>query len=487
MTATALSAARLADLIYDAIPITQLAFLKLLGLLEIELTDEVRTACVTVGTRSRLLLNPGFVEKMCPDDQDLVMLVLHELNHVLLGHTRIYETPTPARNFVFDAVINAHLCRSMPSPECTALFRRLYRADVFPEAILRPPENWRAGQETWALTGAALEAHQALYGVRSRRKRGDPAATYAELFELLEKAVQEGAPGLPGAEGQGGGLDFDQSRLLGNHGDRTGGPGGGQDADRDADLEADPDVLAAVRQIVAQWPALETCSGRDQGVDPSEFRLTPGQARAQAVRIIRAALIRVADRAAGADGPLLPSAAMAPGVLPYRTRPDRRAEVRAAFGVTQLLYGTRILTTATDRLSRVHLYLDVSGSMNQVLPLIYGALLPLQDRIHEKVHLFSTGVRDVTSARLASGAVLTDGGTDIACVTGHLIDHGVRRAVIITDGFVGPIPPGHLAQLRKRRVALEAVVTDGGMDAFAHELNARATTLPDLSTLGGSR
>jgi len=41
---------QLLDRIWNAIPVTQQSFLKLLGLLEIEITTEIPTACVTTGT-----------------------------------------------------------------------------------------------------------------------------------------------------------------------------------------------------------------------------------------------------------------------------------------------------------------------------------------------------------------------------------------------------------------------------------------------------
>ncbi|SVB96271.1 uncharacterized protein METZ01_LOCUS249125, partial [marine metagenome] len=79
----------LLDRIWNAIPVTQQSFLKLLGLLEIEITTEIPTASVTTGSCSRLRINPEFVAKNCKTDDKLGMLVMHELFHVLLGHTRL--------------------------------------------------------------------------------------------------------------------------------------------------------------------------------------------------------------------------------------------------------------------------------------------------------------------------------------------------------------------------------------------------------------
>ena len=38
------------------------------------------------------------------------LLILHELYHVILGHTRLFSRVSPIDNIVFDAVINSMLC-----------------------------------------------------------------------------------------------------------------------------------------------------------------------------------------------------------------------------------------------------------------------------------------------------------------------------------------------------------------------------------------
>lgn len=134
-------ARRLAERVWSAFPVTQPAFAKLLELLDIEVSDAVPTAAVTLGLDSRLLINPDFAERHCRTDAALVTLVLHELWHVALGHTRLYEQLTPAQNWAFDAVINAQLCRQFPDAAHTRLFRQLYDADRLPWALLRPPDG----------------------------------------------------------------------------------------------------------------------------------------------------------------------------------------------------------------------------------------------------------------------------------------------------------------------------------------------------------
>jgi len=80
---------------------------------------------------------------------------------------------------------------------------------------------------------------------------------------------------------------------------------------------------------------------------------------------------------------------------------------------------------------------DVSGSIAGLKGALYGAVLDCRQWIHPYVHLFSERVVDVSLAQLRQGACSTTDGTGIACVAGHLRHHQVKRAVILTDGYVG--------------------------------------------------
>jgi predicted metal-dependent peptidase len=54
----------------------------------------------------KLLRNPEFVALHAQTPEKLLMLVMHELHHILLGHTTLFPRMTAEQNFVFDAVIN---------------------------------------------------------------------------------------------------------------------------------------------------------------------------------------------------------------------------------------------------------------------------------------------------------------------------------------------------------------------------------------------
>ncbi len=447
----------LAARIWSAFPVTQQAFAKLLGLLEIEATTDVPTACVTFGARSRMRINPQFVASHCRNDAELVMLVLHELHHIVLGHTRLFRRATPLDNFAFDAIINAHLCHLFDDFHGASLFRHTYRADVFPEALLRPPEGWRTPDERWAMTGRALAMHRALYS--------DAQTSYHEVQRLFPTLLRrDGAYRDDPADGE----LIARVTLLGNH---------------DDDHPIPADIAGEVRNVMARWPLVEERSGRDTGATAAVRRIDAARVRRRVVRTIRDAILSVAQRGAG-EAHAGWSAPTVESVLPFRSRADRRAEWRVAIDEAPLMWRASLASPARDTAERVHVYLDVAGSMNGVLPLLYAALVPLLAYVRREVHLFSTAVADVSHEALRRGVALTTSGTRIGIVTEHMLAQRVQRALIVTDGWVGDVPGEHARVLAARRTKVSAVVTHGGDARFVEALRGKAFRLPDLQEGG---
>ena len=73
--------------ILGSFPAGRYALEGLFRLVDMVLDDEVETAAVECVAAPRLLLSPAFLEERCRTDEHLLMLVLHELHHVILGHT----------------------------------------------------------------------------------------------------------------------------------------------------------------------------------------------------------------------------------------------------------------------------------------------------------------------------------------------------------------------------------------------------------------
>jgi len=448
----------LRDRVWSCVPVTGQAFATLLSLLEVECSDAVPTACVTTGERSRMLINPGFVAQHCRTDEHLAMLVLHELYHVLLGHTRLYPRVTPAQNWAFDCLINAQLCRLFPHPRYTTFFTQFAPGDGGVADLLAPPKGWHPDMDRELLACSTRRATQQSprLGEAHWRLYGDDSITTAELYRLLARAGRAAGDAVP-----------DGLVLLGDHA-----------ADEPGELH--PEAMREVREIIARWPIVQRRSGRDQGGELREERVCAGRRGQQAVTVLRRALMRAAD--AGEGGVALRAGSCERDtLLPVDRGGDRRAAVQRALGHEPLLFASTVAQRGPVFAERVRVYLDVSGSMQAVLPPLYAALAGCLEQAEPIVWGFSTEVAPLTHAQLRRGVRLTTGGTGIDAVTEHLLKDRARRALVVTDGWVGRIPAHHLARMRRERVRLVAAVTAQGDPGFASEAGYPVLRLPALA------
>ncbi len=439
---------RLAERVRNCVPLRHPAFGKLLQLVSVEETGDVPTAAVTLGTRSRLLINPAFVAERCRTDEHFAMLVMHELYHVLLGHTRMYKRSTLRANWAFDCIINAQLCRLYPSAEYTSFFAAC-AAKNGPWSLLGPPPGWPAKKRyARSLLG---DVHKRLYD--------DSTVTTVELFALLEDLGE--------AAGALGGEEEVRARLLGNHA-----PEEGTDP-----LWDDPGLMAEVRGIVARWPMAEERSGLDDGADATDRR-SALVAHPEARRAIGAVLRKAAFGASG--GPLVRREEDVPAVTVLPHPSDRRAHLWMRAGATPLLWNGSVRNVSLERAGRVAVYLDVSGSMGQWMPVLMKALSDHADLVEWPLYGFSTAVHPVTSIDLAKGKFRSTGGTHIGCVARHLLEKKFARAVVITDGDVQRIPRAEHDALRRTHPRVEVGLLDGCSGAFCETLGWRTHAIPPL-------
>lgn len=404
----------LVNRILDCVPAGTYALRALFGLVDIVESDEIATAAVEGGSAPRMLVNPEFVERYAATPERLVMLVMHELHHIILGHTRLLPTSTKLDNIVFDAVINAMLCRAFPDPAGIAFFTDFYAADRVPEAILRPPSRWHPDDKHIPISRELVDAGYQELALAHRGLYTPAGATYEEVREALEKSCTE--------------VDAARVRLIGGHDE-----GGLQEGNLE---DRAPVLLDVVRQIVEQWPQPpEPIRGRSLADAMQSAIIRPRRVMGNRDRL--RALLRWAGgltergqfRAVGA----VDQAATSP--LPGRQRRDVVAQL---LGSPILLHEGSVRGRGRVRAGeRVHVYLDVSGSVMGILGVLTAATRDCSDFVHPVVHGFSTQVADHSLADLAAGRVTSTWGTDIGCVAEHARRHGVKRAVLITDGYVG--------------------------------------------------
>ena len=437
----------LATRILNAIPAAAFEMNALLSLLRIEETESVATASVSCARRPVLRINPTFVRQHCRTDEHLFLLVMHELHHVLLGHTRLFPRASRAHNIAFDAVINAMLVARFPADTYRSFFIALYGREDGPLRLLAPP----AGAPIASSVLRTL--HGLLYG------RGQ--VTAEEVFNAVTDAVSDGD-----------GFQLDRGApLLGDH-------AGPDEGDWGTEGPMDPEFVRAIRAIVEKWPPPERpIHGRSLTDVLTRAHVEPARPAAQVLQTLRRALLGVrldpSTRAPIAGRPI-----QVHDAVPNSS--DRRAAVARAVGFYPLLYARSSEAPRRGRSGRAQVYLDVSGSMEEYIPLLYGALLALRHHLHTDVLLFSTTIASVRISDLHNGSVDTTGGTDITCVLDHILKTHLRKALVITDGYVGPAHQQAEA-LQRARADIRVVLTPGGWREDLKGVAGRMDELPSLS------
>jgi len=425
-------AALIRERIFNVLPAASYQMEKLFGLLDIEFSDRTETACVECRATPRLLLNRQFVEEHCREDGDLFLLILHELHHIILGHTRLFPRVTPIDNIVFDAVINSMLARTVGRSVGVGLFTRFYTYDKFPERLLRPPPGW-PGCFKGALKGLPereARAVELLYGPDAG------AITYYDIYELLRQSLGDGEAGIPDVV------------LLGNHGE---------------DPSENSLLTQVVRRIVEGWPPPPfRISGRDEGKDGSDYFLSQTEQPGAAFQRAFAQVLRRCG-VNGGRGPAVYRRRLSARERTIETvipdaRDRRVTALRSFYGHNPLVYRSELndIRPRPLRVPVVHLYLDVSGSMSACLPHLTAVCREPFRRGELAIFAFSTVVSNLKGTDLTKVAIRNTGGTDINAVLEHFgrIPKKRRPRVILiaTDGYVGPVRDDLRSTLGRTRV-----------------------------------
>ena len=405
--------------VMNSVPAMHFGADALLRLISIEETTSVPTACVSCGEYSTLKINPVFCSEYANTKEKMTMLILHEMHHIVLGHTRLFARATPLDNLVFDAVINAMLCQAYPDPASTALFRDLYDDNHPLYCFLRPASGW--SPTGFAVTPPVLRKFPELAALHRRLYKN--GCTYSELREALCNS------GLV--------IEVDMKVLIGGHDDDA------NERDERNLQSVAPALASVIQKVVGKWPAsvMLPKSLLDDLFETHKVKVP--QTKQDSLR----SLIRKVSQN-GKKGNLRRRNLSLMSIQSPIPRCDRRGMVLRAIGGRQIMHSHQIEhRKITPSGERVHVYMDVSGSMTKLIPPLYGAIRDCSDCVFPKVHLFSTIVSDVTLKEFAQGKVNSTGGTDISCVVRHMQQTKVKRAVIVTDGYVGTVNAAELSVL----------------------------------------
>ncbi|NWF69188.1 MAG: hypothetical protein HXY40_08880 [Chloroflexi bacterium] len=466
---TSVDGARLAARLVNCLPAATFEMETLSRLAGIETSRKIPTAAVECLSRPRLLLNPDFVAKYCQRDEHLFLLVMHELWHILLAHTRLYTRVTQAHNIAFDAIINAGLCRQFNGPDYQGFFEALNAPDKFPHILLRPPLGWPTDPQYPEDIGPAgtREILERLYPPLGARWA---PPFYEEILALLRQYMREQGMEWAWLDGE--------PFLLGDH----------DDSEAEKALWGNPMFSGVMQRVVSSWPNMPYMPGRGRGTSMivNEWQNQRQDVAEDTRRAFASVLRKTLTRRPGQQRRR--TRQPTPGVSGTSVLPnarDRMMPARRMLGGPDTLWNQQgqIKARVPETPSRSFMYLDVSGSMANVLPYLLGLVVPYVQQGVVEVFQFSTVVEPLPGAQLRQNKLRTTGGTDINCVLRHLLEvrPPVQRVLILTDGFVGQPQYELAAGVRERGIRLYVVLPAesanlGDLEALAKSM----TVLPPL-------
>lgn len=381
------------------------------------ITPDVPTAAMECKYRPRLLMNPEFIEKHCKRDEHLFLLVMHELWHVMLAHTSLYPRVTPAQNIAFDAIINAGLSRRFDKPAYRGFFESINPPDQFPHLLLRPPVGWPNNPQYPDDIGPEGTARimRQLYPPPNLFRPAMPF--YDEILDLIREDMRQK------------GMLVEMPVLLGDH--------------ESDDPYKSAFLRDAMGRVTKKWPMNVGDFGPpSKGGNLGNWQIDPYSATQELRRAFSSVLRRSLGRDLGEyrRKERLPIPGITgKGVLPNAR--DRLFHSRKLLNMPTTLWSQsgHYKARVPERKVRAHVYLDVSGSMSKILPHLIGLLKPYVHNGLANVYQFSTEVEALTLKDLKKGLIKSTGGTQINCVTAHMLEHRdtVKRALILTDGYTG--------------------------------------------------
>lgn len=474
------------------------------NLLHIEESDRVPGAAVVIEKNRApyILINPRFVETVIQHDAWLALLLLHEIFHVLFSQKLLGNSL--AHNIAFDAVINAYLSRRLLAPVYRGFFEAVNNARDFPGALLRPPVGWPDAPvypqfKTPGATGLLKRLYPPREDIFST-----PLPTTLEVLDILLRSQppqkQDSQPGqgsdlkgipMPGMmagskddgtpdtsatsdETQAAERDeWKTPELLGNH-DALNNLSDEQRALRDAFADA------ARQASEDRLSGMATTDGdEDEGYGPGQGftrrLLKPSNPSANARRRFWKLLQYVARQSDFVGDMTRIGDLTLPAVTPGMIFNPRDRYAYARWQVTGFTLSRQpAVVTARHLPPAATLYLDVSGSMNQVIEEMLALVRPFNVRGYLRVFEFSTEVSPVENLH----DVGSTGGTDIQCVLEHIVKHTrqIGQIIILTDGDFSAPEPVLVQQIKRLHKPIHVVLTDDNRD----HLEAFATSFTRL-------
>lgn len=387
-------------------------------LLDVRFDENIKTAAVTCEKRSTLLLNKKFIEEHCSTDEHLFVLILHEMYHILLGHTKLFKNDSDIDNIVLDAIINSLICKEFPGEEYTSFFTDLYNDSSLPSALLRP-----IGNNTPKNVKKVLKMlYEGNFG------------TYYEIYEFLNENLTNLN------------IKLDISILLGNH---------------DSKILKDPIIEEFIKkyekELTETLKRIKKDKSAGYSTEISKNKTDLKRASKSNINkmntLLKKALVtsykysysRHIDRVKDINS------------MPFINSKDRTfIAKKMAYDFTPVLYNNEITNYRFKNIKhKTLIYIDVSGSVCDKIGDMFGLLLPAYRNNEITLKVFSNAVRPVTFNDLKEGNYKSTGGTDFNCVFEDYFksrkDKRRNKLIIFTD-LCGNLEEQYLNRIKKENV-----------------------------------
>lgn len=384
----------------------------MMGLMEIShlsFSDEVRTAAIRdEGNSCHIMFNREFLLQNIDYPGDMAALLLHEVLHQVMGHVYL-EDKSDATNIAQDAFINAVICEL--EPELNSFFGKVNKSQHPMALMLKPYSQFEDKIDQ--------QIYDGLYSGK---------VSELEIWSWLQ-----------------GKIEFSGTKivLIGSHSQRGGKRTVGRVKQRFGDLKKGLNKILSDTRFSGSGGNLFEAE-----IDPE---LSEAGNRKKLEKILKNLLRNqlenhIIEMFNSGD----PEKRVVPGH-------SRRDLALLAAGTAPVLYSWPIAECLEEEKKEpIQVYVDVSGSVCEDIPWVYGLLLAVEQYLKKPVKLFSTKVEPVTLSQLRKGEVISTGGTDFDCVARDIIDNKIKNALIITDGFAD-LSPALLERIIRDRVVVATV------------------------------
>lgn len=343
--------------------------------------------------------NPEWFKENVTTPARLRDICMHEVLHPVLGD--LAREPNKYWNTAGDCVINSMLF-NLKLSDCE-LQEHTYSKTEIPECLLRPHSN--PPQEFIGLYGSL---YPTLVATGSQMRCENPMDIQTALQVLL-------------------GPDFEEPELLGSHNSSK--PTKTiNDANVDPlDLSLPSDVMGDLSQKIHEI-AEERTSGAD-----AENTMDVIFSVLRVKKSVKTELLKSFETASKMNmlKQFFTVSTEQRSMVP--TAVSRREAQMMAMGITPVFFSVR--SPARDALAGmgIDMYIDVSGSVYDALPLMIGVFKAMRGDI-KTVNVFSNAVVELPVDDFINGKVKTTGGTDFNCVIEHAIKNQRKKVMVFTDG-----------------------------------------------------